>query len=296
MKVSAIPFAVIVFLSAMTAVAAEQLRIVAIGASNTQGWYVGKQGAYPAKLQALLKAKGVDAQVINAGVPLDTTAGMLKRIDRDVPVGTDIVILQPGANDLRFFVTKEERAANIAAMERRLRERSIKVIVYDEVIPLRYYTFDFIHLTGEGHAMIAAKLLPWIMATINRRAVDAKPSMGRGLCASDRNNIRSRHNGLAAKVHYAAAKAGVVGMIKSIAQESAERGVTANCIAPGFLAIPMAGVSYSPSQSEAFLASIPAGRFESASEIAAAAVFLASDEAAYVTGQPLHINGGLARI
>jgi short-subunit dehydrogenase len=99
--------------------------------------------------------------------------------------------------------------------------------------------------------------------------------------------------GLAGQVHYAAAKAGVAGMIKSIAQESAERGVTANCIAPGFLAIPMAGVSYSPSQSEAFLASIPAGRFESASEIAAAAVFLASDEAAYITGQPLHINGGL---
>jgi acyl-CoA thioesterase-1 len=144
----------------MTAAAAAPLRIVAIGASNTQGWYVGKQGAYPAKLQALLKAKGIDAQVINAGVPFDTTAGMLKRIDSDVPTGTDIVILQPGANDRRFFGTKEQRAANIATMERRLRNRSIKVIVYDEEIPLRYYTFDFIHLTDEGHAMIAATLLP----------------------------------------------------------------------------------------------------------------------------------------
>jgi acyl-CoA thioesterase-1 len=93
----------------MTAAAAAPLRIVAIGASNTQGWYVGKQGAYPAKLQALLKAKGIDAQVINAGVPFDTTAGMLKRIDSDVPTGTDIVILQPGANDRRFFGTKEQR-------------------------------------------------------------------------------------------------------------------------------------------------------------------------------------------
>ena len=97
----------------MTAAAAAPLRIVAIGASNTQGWYVGKQGAYPAKLQALLKAKGIDAQVINAGVPFDTTAGMLKRIDSDVPTGTDIVILQPGANDRRFLGTKEQRAANI---------------------------------------------------------------------------------------------------------------------------------------------------------------------------------------
>ena len=172
----AILFAVIVFLSEMTAVAAAPLRIVAIGASNTQGWYVGNQGAYPAKLQALLKAKGIDAQVLNAGVPFDTTAGMLKRIDSDVPTGTDIVILQPGANDRRFLGTKEQRAANIAAMERRLRNRSIKVIVYDEEIPLRYYAFDFIHLTGEGHAMIAAALLPRIMATIKRQPNDALPS------------------------------------------------------------------------------------------------------------------------
>jgi acyl-CoA thioesterase-1 len=170
MMIRAIPFAVIAILSAMTANAAEPLRIVAIGASNTQGAYVGKQGAYPAKLQALLKAQGIEAQVTNAGVPLDTTAGMLKRIDGDVPAGTDIVILQPGGNDRRFFVTKEQRAANIAAMEHRLRDRSIKVIVYDEEIPLRYYTFDFIHLTGEGHAMIAAALLPRIMAIIHRRA------------------------------------------------------------------------------------------------------------------------------
>jgi acyl-CoA thioesterase I len=169
MIISAIPFAFIAFLSAMTAAAAEPLRIVAIGASNTHGWYVGKQGAYPAKLQALLQAQGIDAQVINAGVPLDTTADMLKRIDGDVPAGTDIVILQPGANDRRFLVTKEQRAANIAAMERKLRDRSIEVIVYDEEIPLRYYTFDFIHLTGEGHAMIAASLLPRILATIKPR-------------------------------------------------------------------------------------------------------------------------------
>ena len=174
--IRAILFAAIVFLSEMTAVAAAPLRVVAIGASNTQGWYVGNQGAYPAKLQALLKAKGIDAQVVNAGVPFDTTAGMLKRIDSDVPTGTDIVILQPGANDRRFLGTKEQRAANIAAMERRLRNRSIKVIVYDEEIPLRYYAFDFIHLTGEGHAMIAATLLPRIMATISRRPNDPLPS------------------------------------------------------------------------------------------------------------------------
>jgi acyl-CoA thioesterase-1 len=81
------------------------VRIVAIGASNTHGWYVGNQGAYPAQLQTLLRAKGIEAQVINAGVPFDTTAMMLRRIDKDVPNGTDIAILQPGGNDRRFFST-----------------------------------------------------------------------------------------------------------------------------------------------------------------------------------------------
>ena len=147
---------------------AAPLRIVAVGASNTQGFYIGKDAAYPAQLQALLKQKGIDAVVVNAGVPFDTTAAMLKRLDSDVPKGTDIVILQPGANDKRFFTSKEHRAANIAEMERRLRARGIKVAIYDEEIPLLHYTLDFIHLTREGHAMIAAALLPRIMALAGR--------------------------------------------------------------------------------------------------------------------------------
>jgi acyl-CoA thioesterase-1 len=151
------------------------LRIVAIGASNTHGWYVGNQGAYPAQLQALLRAKGIEAQVTNAGVPFDTTAMMLRRLGNDVPNGTDIAIVQPGGNDLRFLGTKQQRAANVAEMERRLRARSIKVIVYDDEIPLRYYTLDFIHLTREGHAMIAASLLPRVMALIERRHAYARP-------------------------------------------------------------------------------------------------------------------------
>ena len=75
-----------------------------------------------------------------------------------------------GGNDLRFFGTKQQRAANIAEMERRLRARGIKVIVYDDEIPLRYYTIDFIHLTREGHAVIAAAMLPRVMAILDRRA------------------------------------------------------------------------------------------------------------------------------
>jgi acyl-CoA thioesterase-1 len=156
------------------------LRIVAIGASNTHGWYVGNQGAYPAQLQTLLRAKGIDAQVTNAGVPFDTTAMMLRRIDKDVPNGTEFVILQPGGNDLRFLGSKQQRAANIAEMERRLRARSIKLVLYDDEIPLRYYTIDFIHLTREGHAMIAAALLPRVIALIERRRdVGAEPRTSR---------------------------------------------------------------------------------------------------------------------
>ena len=146
---------------------AAPVRIVAIGASNTHGWYIGNQGAYPAQLQDLLRARGTDARITNAGVPFETTAMMLRRIDRDVPNGTNIVIIQPGSNDLRFFGTLQQRAANVAEMARRLRARSIKVIVYDEQIPLRYYTLDFIHWTREGHAMLAAALLPRVVATLD---------------------------------------------------------------------------------------------------------------------------------
>jgi acyl-CoA thioesterase-1 len=170
----AVLLGVLVFMCGSVAAASATLRIVAIGASNTHGWYVGNQSAYPAQLQALLRTKGIDAQVTNAGVPFDTTAMMLHRIDKDVPSGTEIVILQPGGNDLRFIGTKQQRAANIAEIERRLRARLIKVIVYDDEIPLRYYTIDFIHLTREGHTMIAAALLPRVMGLLERRRTDLR--------------------------------------------------------------------------------------------------------------------------
>ena len=146
------------------------LNIVAIGASNTSGWGVGERQAYPAQLEALLRAQGIEARVTNAGMPFATTATMLNRLDGAVPDGTHIVILQPGANDLRFFGTKERRSANIAAMVGRLRARRIPVIVYDEAIPPQYYAFDGIHFTVDGHAMIAAALLPQVISAIGPRA------------------------------------------------------------------------------------------------------------------------------
>jgi 3-oxoacyl-[acyl-carrier protein] reductase len=97
------------------------------------------------------------------------------------------------------------------------------------------------------------------------------------------------------QVNYAAAKAGMIGMIKSLAQEYAKRSVTANCIAPGFIATPMTD-KLNEKQRDAILARVPAGRLGSAADVAAAAVFLASDEASYITGQTLHVNGGMAMI
>ena len=95
--------------------------------------------------------------------------------------------------------------------------------------------------------------------------------------------------------NYVAAKAGITGMIKAMAQEYAKRGVTANCVAPGFIVTPMTQ-KLNDKQRETILAKIPASRAGTPEEVAAAVAFLASNEAAYVTGQTLHVNGGMAMI
>jgi 3-oxoacyl-[acyl-carrier protein] reductase len=95
--------------------------------------------------------------------------------------------------------------------------------------------------------------------------------------------------------NYAAAKAGMIGMSKALAAEVASRGVTVNCIAPGFIASPMTD-ALNEKQREGILRSVPMGRLGDGADIGAAAVFLASAEAAYVTGQTLHVNGGMAMI
>lgn len=97
------------------------------------------------------------------------------------------------------------------------------------------------------------------------------------------------------QVNYTAAKAGMIGMMKSVAAEYARRNVTANCIAPGFIATAMTD-KLNDKQREAILGRVPAGRLGTPDDIAAAAVFLASDEAGYMTGQTLHVNGGMAMI
>jgi 3-oxoacyl-[acyl-carrier protein] reductase len=101
--------------------------------------------------------------------------------------------------------------------------------------------------------------------------------------------------GNAGQANYAAAKAAMIGMSKSIAAEIAGRGITVNCIAPGAIATAMTD-RLTAEQRARLLGAIPAGRFGAPDEVAAAAVFLASAEAAYVTGQTLHVNGGMAMV
>lgn len=97
------------------------------------------------------------------------------------------------------------------------------------------------------------------------------------------------------QANYAASKAGMIGFSKSLAQEVGSRGVTVNCVAPGFIASPMTD-ALNEAQRGAILGRIPAGRLGAGEEIAAAVAYLASDEAAYITGQTLHVNGGMAMI
>jgi 3-oxoacyl-[acyl-carrier protein] reductase len=97
------------------------------------------------------------------------------------------------------------------------------------------------------------------------------------------------------QANYSASKAGLVGMTKSLAREVAARGITANCIAPGFISTPMTD-ALTEKQVEAIAAAIPAQTFGKPEDIAAAAVFFASDEAAYVTGETMHVNGGMIMV
>jgi acyl-CoA thioesterase I len=158
------------FASAIAANAAH-IDIVALGASNTAGYGVGTAAAYPAQLEALLRAKGYDVTVTNAGVSGDTSAMILARVDSAVPIGTKVVVLQIGIyNDTRTGVSSAENAANIKAAIARVRARGAKVVFVGvasyTAIPKSAYQYDGIHLTEAGHALYAARLLPQVIKEI----------------------------------------------------------------------------------------------------------------------------------
>jgi acyl-CoA thioesterase-1 len=147
---------------------ADPFRVVAVGASNTSGWTVKTEQTYPQVLEQMLRSAGYDVQITNSGRPFDTTAGMFARLDSAVSDRTDLVILQPGANDRRFFVSAERRANNIAGIKNHLRSRRIALIVFDPAFPDDYYSFDRIHFTPEAHARIAAELMPQVIKQFER--------------------------------------------------------------------------------------------------------------------------------
>ncbi|MGH6713928.1 MAG: GDSL-type esterase/lipase family protein [Bradyrhizobium sp.] len=143
---------------------ADAATIVALGASNTYGKGVARNQAYPAQLEAILRAKGSSVRVVNAGINGDTTEGMLQRLDRTVPNGTSAVILQPGGNDRRKG--SPDRTGEIQS---RLSARGIPVIMLaNGMLRGLPHQPDGQHLTPEGYHMLAQSLASQVSGAIGR--------------------------------------------------------------------------------------------------------------------------------
>lgn len=155
-----------------------QAQVVAIGASNTAGrgrghhtGGVDANEAYPAQLERLLRARGINVTVRNAGVAGDTTTGMLARLDSVIDPGTRVVIIQPGSNDALRGGSIADGARNVAEMQRRLHSRGIKVIVIRglrAMVPRNDRDPDNEHIDAKGHAIIAQRLLAQVLAALRR--------------------------------------------------------------------------------------------------------------------------------
>ncbi|WP_246667892.1 MULTISPECIES: GDSL-type esterase/lipase family protein [Bradyrhizobium] len=156
----------LVFLAALGlgAGSADAVTIVALGASNTYGKGVAHNQAYPAQLEAILRAKGLNVRVVNAGINGDTTEGMLQRLDRAVPNGIRAVILQPGGNDRRK--DSPDRTADIQS---RLSTRGIAVIMLPNgMLGGLPHQPDGVHLTAGGYHLLAEQLASQVAGAIGR--------------------------------------------------------------------------------------------------------------------------------
>lgn len=141
--------------------------IVALGASNTFGKGVARNQAYPAQLEAILRAKGHTVRVINAGINGNTTGQILARMDGAVPKGATAVILQPGGNDRRKG--KDDTAQNVAEMQSRLAARGVRVIMMENSmfrsLPKQP---DGQHMTPEGYRMLAQAIAGQVEGALGR--------------------------------------------------------------------------------------------------------------------------------
>jgi acyl-CoA thioesterase I len=151
--------ALIIFAVCTTA----EAQVVAFGASNVMGYGVAPTQAYPAQLEAMLRARGLSVTVRNAGVYGDTSQGMLARLDRDIPQGTKVVVLDTSGellNDYLAGISQAQGEADIAAMTQRLTARHIVVIPEStQDIPPNLRQPDGKHLTPQGHTVVATRLV-----------------------------------------------------------------------------------------------------------------------------------------
>jgi acyl-CoA thioesterase-1 len=143
---------------------AQAATVVALGASNTAGKGVSPGQAYPTQLESLLRARGLDVTVINAGVSGDTTGGMMARLDSVVPKGTRVVIVQPGGNDLR------KNAPNYtAALQGKIRAMGARLVMLpNSMLRGKPHQPDGVHLTPEGYHMLAQQLVGPVAAALGR--------------------------------------------------------------------------------------------------------------------------------
>ncbi len=151
-------------ISNFAAAPASAATVVALGASNTYGKGVARNQAFPAQLEAILRAKGLNVRVVNAGINGDPTENMLRRLDSAVPNGTSVVILQPGGNDGR-----KGRPDRTAEIESRLSAKGIRVIMLpNSAFHGMPHQPDGQHLTPEGYHMIAEQLASQVAGAIGR--------------------------------------------------------------------------------------------------------------------------------
>ena len=153
----------------------------------------------------------------------------------------------------------------------------------------QWYAIIDVHMTAPFRILRAAA--PFIREAAKREAEAGQERFRKVVNISSTSGI----HGNAGQANYAAAKAGLIGMSKSLAQEVATRGITVNVVAPGFVKTAMTD-ALGEAQRAKLLERIPSGRMGTAEDIAAAVAFLASAEAGWVTGQTLHVNGGMAMV
>lgn len=163
-------FFLFVFLSfgLETAHAADGI-VVALGASNTYGEWVARGEDYPAQLELLLRAKGINVVVKNAGAGGDTTGLMLQRLDSATPEGTKLVILEPCCNDFSKGLGWEH-AANVSEIKRRLAARHIPLIyIHFKDYRVDSETVDGVHFSAAGYRRVAVQILPQVIQALRRQ-------------------------------------------------------------------------------------------------------------------------------